>query len=56
MNQTTFNSTNTANTIMEETTLDKVMEIPEDKPGEIVDTSLSQEEKKQFLKQENKNF
>ena len=54
MNQTTFNSTNTANTIMEETTLDKVMEIPEDKTGEIVDNSLSQEEKKQFLKQKEK--
>ncbi|MBO7691587.1 MAG: hypothetical protein J6T10_03015 [Methanobrevibacter sp.] len=39
---------------MEETTLDKVMEIPEDKTGEIVDNSLSQEEKKQFLKQKEK--
>jgi hypothetical protein len=35
---------------MEETTLDKIMEIPEDETEGTVDTSLSQEEKKQFLK------
>jgi hypothetical protein len=39
---------------MEETTLDKVMEIPEDNTDGIMDESLTQEEKKMFLKQKEK--
>lgn len=54
MNQTKFNLSNTINTIMEETTLDKVMEIPEDDTSEMRDDSLTQEEKKMFLKQKEK--
>lgn len=54
MNQTTFNSTSDTNTIMEETTLDKVMDIPEDDTSDMKDDSLTQEEKKMFLKQKEK--
>ena len=39
---------------MEETTLDKVMEIPEDDTSSMEDDSLTQEEKKMFLKQKEK--
>jgi hypothetical protein len=39
---------------MEETTLDKVMEIPEDNTDGMKDDSLTQEEKKMFLKQKEK--
>lgn len=39
---------------MEETTLDKVMEIPEDNTDGMIDESLTQEEKKMFLKQKEK--
>lgn len=39
---------------MEDTTLDKVMEIPEDNTSDMEDTSLTQEEKKMFLKQKEK--
>ena len=39
---------------MEETTLDKIMEIPEDNTDGIVDNSQTQEEKKMFLKQKEK--
>ena len=49
MNQTTFNTTYT---IMEDTTLDKVMEIPEDNTDDMEDNSQTQEEKKLFLKQQ----
>ena len=51
MNQTTFNTTYT---IMEDTTLDKVMEIPEDNTDDMEDNSQTQEEKKLFLKQKEK--
>ena len=43
-----------SNTIMEETTLDKVMDIPEDDTSDMSDDSLAQEEKKMFLKQKQK--
>ena len=39
---------------MEDTTLDKVMEIPEDNTDGMIDESLTQEEKKMFLKQKEK--
>ena len=39
---------------MEETTLDKIMEIPEDNTDGIMSESLTQEEKKMFLKQKEK--
>jgi hypothetical protein len=39
---------------MEETTLDKVMDIPEDDTSSMKDDSLTQEEKKMFLKQKEK--
>ena len=39
---------------MEATTLDKVMEIPEDDTDGMSDESLTQEEKKMFLKQKEK--
>jgi hypothetical protein len=39
---------------MEETTLDKVMDIPEDDTSDMKDDSLTQEEKKMFLKQKEK--
>jgi hypothetical protein len=39
---------------MEETTLDKVMEIPEDDTDDMEDNSQTQEEKKLFLKQKEK--
>ena len=39
---------------MEETTLDKVMEIPEDNSDGMEDNSQTQEEKKMFLKQKEK--
>lgn len=39
---------------MEETTLDKVMEIPEDNTDEMKDESQTQEERKMFLKQKEK--
>ena len=54
MNQTTFNSYSDTSSIMEETTLDKVMEIPEDNTDGMIDESLTQEEKKMFLKQKEK--
>ena len=39
---------------MEDTTLDKVMEIPEDNTDDMKDDSQTQEEKKLFLKQKEK--
>ena len=39
---------------MEETTLDKIMDIPEDDTSSMKDDSLTQEEKKMFLKQKEK--
>lgn len=39
---------------MQETTLDKVMDIPEDDTSSMKDDSLTQEEKKMFLKQKEK--
>ena len=39
---------------MEDTTLDKVMDIPEDNTDDMVDDSQTQEEKKLFLKQKEK--
>ena len=48
-----FRSSDTSS-IMEETTLDKVMEIPEDNTDGMIDESLTQEEKKMFLKQKEK--
>lgn len=39
---------------MEESTLDKVMDIPEDDTSSMKDDSLTQEEKKMFLKQKEK--
>ena len=41
-------------TIMEETTLDKIMDIPEDDTDELQDDYNTQEEKKIFLKQKEK--
>lgn len=39
---------------MEDTTLDKVMDIPEDNTDDMEDNSQTQEEKKLFLKQKEK--
>ena len=39
---------------MEETTLNKIMDIPEDDTSSMKDDSLTQEEKKMFLKQKEK--
>lgn len=39
---------------MEDTTLDKIMDIPEDNTDEMKDESQTQEERKLFLKQKEK--